>query len=1121
MPGAEPGTPALPRSRGSLPAWTAWAALCAVLYVTLLPLRFDSISLADAWRIYRDMEIGAMRPGARQQWIANVVLFVPLGFCWMAWLAAGARGTAARVAVGAGVALLGLAVTASVEFAQVWIPRRTPSLIDMSGNFVGTLAGVLCWIAFAPRLPAWIARIRRGGMDRLLTVFAVAYVLAALVPFDFVLSLDEWRTKLAAGHLGWWSAPAGCGGGARCFVRDLLEVALAVPLGMWLSIRLTIHRRRPGEVPLPTRILLAAACGVGIELAQSLTLSGVAEGSAAALRGLGILLGFAWQARETNLVPVLHDMRRYGRAIVLVLAAPYLLLVFALDVGFGAIDADAARILGVLRETHFLPFYYHYLVSESAAIASVVQHALMYAPIGVAVWMWRGGGQSGRSEGRRAAVIAASTAALIETAKLLVPERHPDYTDVLIAAAAAAAAWALCAWGWRGLLSGAAPERDAAGGMSPAASPDPASVPNGAPPAAGRADDVPGARDAVLPAGRAPWAMRAAGAVLGIVVALKAATWPILPVCLLLGLVVYAWLLWRWREAWLLVIPALVPVLNLSHLSGRFVFDEFDLFVLATLAMAAWRWDARRGLPRLPRLPAWGLFAFTGVMAIGVLTALYPWRLPLAWDWTHYTSPYNALRAAKGFVWALLLFALLAQSEQAPARQLRRWLVPGMTLGLTLGLIIILRERLLYPGLFDFDSIYRISGAFADMHVGGPSIETWLVMTAGFALLWGWSGHTMRRLLPALALFVVALYALAVTYARAGYLGLAVWGCVAMLLVASRLSGRGGKRLRHLRLVAAIALLGAGALTVMFTLTGGFVDQRLAQARDDLEKRIDHWALARDLARVDGGMNWWGQGLGAFPRAYLLGNPAGRVPANFGVVTDGEGSRLRLGGGDSLYINQRIGLSRSTDYRLQLSARAPGNARLAVFVCEKHLRYSYGCRSSSFTVSGSNEPGAWQRFEWTFAMGGEDRPAGLRRGIALALAHQNGGGPIEISGIRVLDAHGAEYVRNGNFAQGMDHWYMSTDNLVPWRVENQWLEIWFDLGWIGLTAFVLLIAAATGHLAARALRGDQLAGFCLAAVVGVLAIGLFSTVFWSPRLMMLFFLLLLCPLARGKMKEER
>ena len=34
----------------------------------------------------------------------------------------------------------------------------------------------------------------------------------------------------------------------------------------------------------------------------------------------------------------------------------------------------------------------------------------------------------------------------------------------------------------------------------------------------------------------------------------------------------------------------------------------------------------------------------------------------------------------------------------------------------------------------------------------------------------------------------------------------------------------------------------------------------------------------------------------------------------------------------------------------------------------------------------------------------------------------------------------------------------------------------------------------------------------------VLVIGLFSTVFWSPRLMMLFFLLLLCPVA---MERER
>lgn len=1098
MPGAEPITPPAARDRSGV---AAWATLGLVLYTTLLPFRFEELSLAEAWTIYRSMQFDAMRPGARQQWIANVALFVPLGYCWMAWLASGVRSRAGRLAIGAGVALFGLAVTASVEFIQAWIPLRTPSLVDISGNFTGAVAGVLLWALLSSKLPAWVASMRRGGIDRWLTFYAALYLIAALVPFDFVLSAAEWKSKLSSGHLGWWSAPEGCNGGLRCVARDLLELLTAVPLGIWLA------RRFAGRLSMGAMIAVGTGSAFAIEALQSLTLSGVGEGSAAALRSLGILLGMVCHARGVDPVPALERARRHGRPLVLVLAAPYLLLVFALEVGIAGIDPDGARAARVLAETRLLPFHYHYLVRESVAIASIAQHALLYAPVGIAVWLWSAGRQGRRPRAGHAAAIAALLAALIETAKLLVPGRHPDYTDVLIAASAAAAFWVGAEWVWYRL-------RQATGTVEPMASPAMIT-------AASRSIPIAAGRTAAARISTAtPLALRVAGAVLGVLVLGKAAAWPVAAGWLTLGIVVYAWLLWRRPEAWLLVIPALVPSLNLSHLSGRFFFDELDLFVLATLAVAVWRWNPKAGLPRLPRLPAWGLAAFAAMTVLGVLIELYPWRLPDAWDWTHYTSQYNALRAAKGFVWALLLFALLGQSALTPAQQLRQWFVPGMTLGLGLGVFLVIRERLIYPGLFDFDSIYRISGAFSDMHVGGPSIETWLVMSAGFALLWGWRGG-MWRLAPAVLLFLAAMYALAVTYARAGYLGMAVWACVVALVAAGALSSRriGGRH--RLRLGVAAALTGFGALAIVLQLAGGFGEQRLTQVRDDLDLRISHWSLAKDLALADGGSNWWGQGLGSFPRAYLFGNPEGRILENYRVLRDESGSRLVLGGGDSMYINQRIDLPRAAVYHLSLKARAADDALIAIFVCEKYLRYSYGCVYKGVKVAGSADAdGDWQRIEWRFNAPGENRLPSAWRGMTLAFAYHRGTGPVEITDVRLVDGKGVEHLRNGDFARGMDNWYMSTDSLWPWRIENQWLQIWFELGWIGLFAFVLLVAAAAGQLAGRAAKGDIFSGLCLAAVAGVLVIGLFSTVFWSPRLMMLFFLLLLCPVALERGQQD-
>ena len=114
------------------------AVTCAlILYGTLYP--FDFLAGAHPGGVI-DLLIASLnlRPG-RGDILSNVVLFLPFGFFAMqAWLAKAPR--LLRLLV---VVLMGAAFSFGIEYAQTYLPLRTPSLYDIALNGFGTLAGAM------------------------------------------------------------------------------------------------------------------------------------------------------------------------------------------------------------------------------------------------------------------------------------------------------------------------------------------------------------------------------------------------------------------------------------------------------------------------------------------------------------------------------------------------------------------------------------------------------------------------------------------------------------------------------------------------------------------------------------------------------------------------------------------------------------------------------------------------------------------------------------------------------------------------------------------------------------------------------------------------------------------
>lgn len=232
------------------------------------------------------------------------------------------------------------------------------------------------------------------------------------------------------------------------------------------------------------------------------------------------------------------------------------------------------------------------------------------------------------------------------------------------------------------------------------------------------------------------------------------------------------------RPAWFLVIiPALLPVIGLAPWTGWLTFEELDLLVLATAAGGYARMLVG-GPPAAPRHRNWVQMVLAGLMALSLLISMvrgFADAGGFVFGWYQgYDGSMNALRIGKSFFLALLLVPLIDRLLRDPAQQASRKLAWGLALGLGTATLAALWERLAFTDLLNFSSDYRSTALFWEMHVGGAALDGWLLLTVPFAV---WAlRHTRSTAQHALALvlIVLAAYAALTTFSRGVYLALLV-----------------------------------------------------------------------------------------------------------------------------------------------------------------------------------------------------------------------------------------------------------------------------------------------------------------------------------------------------------
>ena len=393
----------------------AYAAF--VVYGSLVPLQPRALPLEQAWLAFLHMPWLDLGVGSRADWVANGVLYAPLGALLALVFGAGRPRAWAALAAWSCATLLAF----GVEFLQLFFPPRTVSRNDLLAEALGAALGAAAACALAPGLAA-LRTVPGGRAELAWRAYAAAWLLWSLFPFDLLVSARELHEKARSGLWGVWRVPAADTGPAQAALQAGADLLMTVPLGRWVALRL---RRRPS---VPRAAAWGALLGLAVEGAQFLLASGVSQGSSVVTRAAGLALGVwlapAWAAG--GLRAVRHGLDRH----LALLVGPWLALLILMAGGWGRHPwGGLERVAASWQALRLQPFYYHYYTSEAAALASVGAVVLAYAPLAAFAW-------ARRASAGGTALLAALLALVVEFGKLPLQDIHPDPTNALVAGAA-------------------------------------------------------------------------------------------------------------------------------------------------------------------------------------------------------------------------------------------------------------------------------------------------------------------------------------------------------------------------------------------------------------------------------------------------------------------------------------------------------------------------------------------------------------------------------------------------------------------------------------------------------------------------------------------------------------
>ncbi|MDH3719803.1 MAG: VanZ family protein, partial [Planctomycetota bacterium] len=380
---------------------------------------------------------------SRTDWVANILLFIPLGFLFLGWIAADRKWAVALAAALPVVIVLGT-FSLALEFTQLWFPRRIVSLNDILAQRIGAFVGAGLWIVVGQAVVNWVRsfttnRHVQGRVHKLLQLYAFGLVIYSILPLDLTISVGELYDKYKMGRMVLVPLSYGYDSFATLIYNVVVDLLVFVPVGM-LAARGVFQELRFLR-SVAEAVAIGALLVVGIELAQLIVYSRVSDVTDLATCTTGVGVG-AWLAHRLQpaatqtILPTRQQIAGPQLTLWTVLVLVYTLIliaVFWFPFDFH-VDSDFAQPR--LAQFFDVPFRRMYRGSEFKAITEFLRKTLLFGVLG-ALWVPLAAQLNVPPIIRRlflagALLYCVALAAGIELGQVILPSHSPDFTDVVL-----------------------------------------------------------------------------------------------------------------------------------------------------------------------------------------------------------------------------------------------------------------------------------------------------------------------------------------------------------------------------------------------------------------------------------------------------------------------------------------------------------------------------------------------------------------------------------------------------------------------------------------------------------------------------------------------------------------
>ena len=410
----------------------ALAYIVFVIYGSLVPLEFRALTLDEAIAQFRQIRFLKLGIGSRADWMANLLLFIPLTFLWTGTLIH-ERGLSTRLLLSFFVVFIAALLSVGIEFTQLFFPQRTVSLNDLYAEALGGVLGVAAWWLFGSRFADWLAGWQSAKShleitQRLTLVYLFLLFAYSLLPLDLTLSPVEVFHKFREGKLNLLPFARLPGEPVQALYELASDSLLwFVPALLW---------RWPGKASSMRVWAGMTGAVLLLEILQLFVYSRVSDVTDIFTAAAGAAVG-VWAANLLNKHARTHTIAGNSNfhVLPLLLAAGWIgVILIAFWYPF---DFRTDGVFLRSRLHHFLtrvPFEAYYFGTEYRAITEVLHKVLFFIPLGAMLgwfvarlrYIWRGYATL------ISLVLVACIAGILVVGRLAQPEKNPDVMDIVL-----------------------------------------------------------------------------------------------------------------------------------------------------------------------------------------------------------------------------------------------------------------------------------------------------------------------------------------------------------------------------------------------------------------------------------------------------------------------------------------------------------------------------------------------------------------------------------------------------------------------------------------------------------------------------------------------------------------